>query len=72
MTTRLPTKALIGRRIRLILTTLPELQAGSMGVVKHVDEAGQVHVDWDNGRNDVLTWASGDRWMIVPDSVSHA
>jgi len=66
MTTRLPSKALEGRRIRLAATTLAELKAGATGTVTNVDEAGQVHVDWDNGRNDVLSWASGDRWTVIP------
>lgn len=68
MTTRLPSKALVGRRIRLLICrdTHTKLEAGALGTVSSVDDIGTVHVDWDNGSKLGLVWADGDRWMIVP------
>lgn len=42
-----------GQRVRLIRTTDPytRLLPGDEGTVDHVDNAGTVHVRWDNGSN---------------------
>lgn len=39
-----------GTRIRLIKTTDPytHLVPGDMGTVRFVDDAGQIHISWDN------------------------
>lgn len=40
-----------GRRVRLIATTDPytHLAPGDEGTIMFVDDAGTVHVNWDNG-----------------------
>ncbi len=70
---RTPTKAIEGRRIRLILTTRAEYKhrSGDEGTVDEVME-GMVFVKWDDHVNDhSLLWEAGDRWMIIPDSATH-
>ena len=70
MTNRTAQKGLIGKRIRLLHTSLDTpLRAGALGLVKWVDDLGQVTVDWDSGHNDVLSWTAGDRWVVVPGPV---
>lgn len=41
-----------GTRIELINMNDPfaPVDAGTRGTVKHVDDAGQIHMSWDNGR----------------------
>lgn len=63
-----PSKKLEGRRVRLVACndTLTELPPGSTGVVELVDDAGTLHVKWDNGSNLGLCWDDGDRWTVLP------
>lgn len=44
---------MIGRRIRLISIDdeFTDLKQGDEGVVKHIDDLGQIHVAWDKGSN---------------------
>lgn len=44
-------KHLIGKRVRMIfMEDVDPIEPGQIGVVKSVDDLGQLHVDWDNGR----------------------
>lgn len=56
-----------GRRIRLISCTDPytHLTLGMEGTVMFVDDAGTVHVDWDNGSTLGLI-PGEDRWEYLP------
>jgi hypothetical protein len=41
-----------GQRVRFLGFGEPdptELQPGTVGTIRHVDDLGTVHVDWDNG-----------------------
>ena len=55
-----------GDRVRLVLCTDPftKLRPGLLGTVRFVDDAGTVHVDWDNGRRLGLV-PDRDRWELV-------
>jgi hypothetical protein len=69
MQTRLPSKALEGRRVRILHGA--NVKDGVTGEVKTVDEAsGNVTVALDSGTNAVVNWGEGDRWMIIPASVA--
>lgn len=40
-----------GKRIELIHMNDPHpIMSGSRGTIDHVDDLGQIHVKWDNGR----------------------
>lgn len=40
-----------GTRVRLIeMEDVRPIPAGTTGTVRLVDDIGQIHVDWDNGR----------------------
>ena len=41
------------------------LQAGSVGILKGIDNSGQFHVAWENGETYGLTFAS-DRFKVLP------
>jgi hypothetical protein len=44
-------KHLIGKRVRMIfMEDVDPIEPGQIGVVKSVDDLGQLQVDWDNGR----------------------
>ena len=49
-----------GTRIELIQMNDPfsPVEAGTRGTVRHVDDAGQLHMQWDNGRT--LALVSGE------------
>jgi hypothetical protein len=41
---------LVGKRVRLISMNDPfPIPTGTEGVIKHVDDLNQYHVNWDNG-----------------------
>lgn len=40
------------------------IEPGTFGTVTVIDDAGTVHVDWDNGRRLGLVYSDGDRWGI--------
>jgi len=44
---------IIGKKIKLIQTTdqYTKLQPGSTGVINHVDDAGTIFADWEDGSN---------------------
>ena len=62
-----PSKALIGRRVRLIRCndTFSTIPVGTEGIVTLVDDAGTLHVDWDNDQRLGLCWDDGDRWVVL-------
>ena len=43
---------IVGKRIRCLFCTDPfsPIESGQEGVIRHVDDIGTIHVDWDNGR----------------------
>lgn len=44
-------KHLIGKRVRMIfMEDVDPIEPGQIGVVKSVDDLGQLQVEWDNGR----------------------
>ncbi len=44
-------KHLIGKRVRIIfMEDVDPIEPGQIGVVKSVDDLGQLQVEWDNGR----------------------
>ncbi len=67
MANRLPQKSLENRRIELRRCTdaHTSLKPGDRGTVVLVDDAGTVHVKWDNGNTLGLCWEAGDRWNIL-------
>jgi hypothetical protein len=54
-----------GTRVRLMQFDPPDdaVPPGTEGEVSTVDDAGTVHVSWDNGRN--LGLVATDRWRVV-------
>lgn len=69
MTNRLPSKSLIGRRVRVL--HCPNCEDGSTGEVTAVNEqSGDVAIELEAcGKNIVANWGSGDRWMVIPGTV---
>jgi hypothetical protein len=60
---------LVGRRVRLehctdAYSTLP---VGTLGTVDFIDDAGTVHVEWDNGARLGMVDDAGDRYTVLPD-----
>lgn len=57
----------VGDRVRLIRCTdrYTGLAAGTEGVVRFIDDAGTVHVDWDNGASLGLVASAGDRFEVI-------
>lgn len=46
-----------GTRLRLIKMNDPyPVPPGTLGMVKHVDDLGQIHMNWDNGRTLALNY----------------
>jgi len=44
-------KSYLNKRVRLVYMNDPEaVPSGTEGTVTHVDDIGQLHVNWDNGR----------------------
>jgi hypothetical protein len=60
-------RKLVGRRVRLERCCDPytNLQPGTLGTVHLVDDAGTVHVDWDDGCQLGLCWDDGDIWTLL-------
>jgi hypothetical protein len=58
--------ALIGRRVKIISLSTKErfIRPGSRGTVQVIDDAGTIHVHWDNGHN--LGLLAGDKFRILP------
>lgn len=41
----------------------PQMKSGLTGIINYIDDAGQIHVNWENGST--LALIPGiDRWMI--------
>lgn len=64
---RKPTQMLVGRRVKLIRCNdvHTKIEPGTLGTVESVDDAGTVHVAWDDGQHLGLVWDDGDRWNVV-------
>lgn len=58
-----------GDRVRLISTSDPyaRLHPGDEGTVTFVDDAGTIHVTWDNGSTLGLI-PGEDEWETLPES----
>jgi hypothetical protein len=58
--------SLIGRRVKIISLSTKErtIRKGSRGTVQVIDDAGTIHVHWDNGRN--LGLLPADKWRLLP------
>jgi hypothetical protein len=73
VTKRLPHGArdLVDCRVRLVHTTDPytDLARGIEGTVSMVDDAGTVHVDWENGSTLGMVRRAGDRFEVIRRSV---
>lgn len=55
-----------GTAVRLIrMDGEPRMPPGLTGVVRHVDDAGQIHVDWANGSSLALV-PGRDEFSIAP------
>jgi hypothetical protein len=56
-----------GTRVRLVYTDDPwtHLPAGTMGTVTGVDDAGTVHIDWDNGSRLGMVVDCHDRIEVI-------
>lgn len=61
--------ALRGRRIRLIRCNDPytKLRPGATGTIQFTDDAGTVHVKWDDGSTLGLCAMDGDFWKDILD-----
>lgn len=57
----------VGKRVALIRCNDPYevIPVGTQGVVTKVDDAGTIHVDWDNGSTLGLCPDAGDLWYEV-------
>lgn len=56
-----------GYRIKLISMNDPDgLPSGSKGYVDFIDDAGQIHMNWDNGSSLALIY-NVDEFEIIPD-----
>ena len=55
----------VGTRVRVVfMNDVRAVDPGMEGTVRHVDDAGTVHVNWDNGR--CLGLIPGeDSWEII-------
>lgn len=59
---------LTGKKVKLIKMVDPytDLKSGDMGVIDFVDDAGQIHVSWENASH--LAWIPGvDEYEIIDD-----
>lgn len=54
----------VGTRIRLDSMQDPyaPVEAGTTGKLDYIDDAGQFHMKWDNGRR----WRSSPAWTALP------
>lgn len=54
-----------GTRVRLVfMNDARAVDPGTEGTVQHVDDAGTIHVNWDNGRGLGLI-PGEDSWEII-------
>lgn len=62
-------RTLAGRRVRLTRCTdeWTTLAPGDEGTVTFMDDAGTLHIRWDNGSRLGLV-ADEDRWELLPES----
>jgi hypothetical protein len=63
MQQQLPGKRVV---LRTLTLTGSPLLPGHEGTVARVDDAGTVHVTWDNGEQVGLVYELGDRWNVLP------
>ena len=56
----------VGKRVRLLRTTDPytDLKPGDEGVIQDVDDAGTVHIKWDQGSGLGLI-PGEDAWEVI-------
>ena len=55
----------VGRRVWLVFTSNEhtKLKPGARGTVTHVDDAGVLHVAWDDGGHELGLIPGRDRWI---------
>lgn len=55
----------VGIRVRLIHMYDPQaVPSGTLGTVDHIDDDGQIHMNWDNGRTLALIYGV-DQFEII-------
>lgn len=62
----------VGDRVRLIkMVDDPRpIEPGSEGTIEHIDDIGQIHVDWDNGRKLALI-PGVDEYTIIEKTMEN-
>lgn len=62
----------VGDRIKLIkMTDDPRpIEPGSEGTIEHIDDMGQIHVNWDNGRKLALI-PEVDEYTIIEKTMEN-
>lgn len=53
-----------GTKVKLVhMEGEPNMPSGLIGTVQHVDDAGQIHVSWENGSS--LALVEEDEFVVV-------
>ena len=60
----------ISKTVRLVsMKGEPQMKSGMIGIVEHIDDAGQLHVRWENGSGLALI-PGEDKYEILDDSLA--
>lgn len=56
-----------GDRVRLVCCTdlFTQLEPGTLGTIRFIDDMGTVHVNWDDGSKLGMIESEGDRFEVV-------
>lgn len=60
----------VGSRIKMIRMNDPchPIEPGQCGTVEHIDDAGQLHMHWDNGRSLAII-PEVDKFVVLNDQI---